>query len=105
MAIWPAGAAPMDRDPGRIQFRVPNGQYTKLHLLAAYSGEPDTTPVVTAQFYRDYAGHPVNFAGKVPAFAAASTSQSAGSTGRAAKGQLHLVTIPLEPNGPVAFSD
>ena len=35
-----------DRDPGRIQFRVPNGQYTKLHLLAAFTGEADTTPLV-----------------------------------------------------------
>jgi hypothetical protein len=41
-----------DRDPARIQFRVPNGQYTRLHLLAAFTGEADTTPVVTAQFYR-----------------------------------------------------
>ena len=68
MATWPAGAEPCDRDPARIQFRVPNGQYTKLHLLAAFTGEADTTPVVTAQFYREYAGHPVNFAGQVPAF-------------------------------------
>ena len=43
-------------------------------LMAAYTGEPDTTSVVSAQFYRDYAGHPVNFAGKVPAFAATSKS-------------------------------
>jgi hypothetical protein len=94
-----------DRDPARIQFRVPNGQYSKLHLLAAFTGEADTTPVVTAQFYREYAGHPVNFAGKVPVFTAASPAgvplQLAGGT----KGSLHLVTIPLEPNGPAAFGN
>jgi hypothetical protein len=94
-----------DRDPARIQFRIPNGQYTKLHLLAAFTGEADSKPVVTAQFYRDYAGHPVNFAGKVPAFTEASPAilpfQLAGGT----KGNLHLVSILLEPNGPAAFSN
>src|SRR4029077_9074229 len=49
--------------------------------------------------------HPVGFSGKVPAFTAAAATglpfQLAGGT----KGSLHLVTIPLEPNGPVAFSD
>jgi hypothetical protein len=95
----------MERDPARIQFRVPNGQYSKMHLLAAFSGEADTTPIVTAQFYRDWAGHPVNFTGKVPAFTAASPAslpfQLAGGT----KGNLHLVTIPLEPNSTAAFSN
>ena len=61
----------MSPDPARIQFRVRNGPYTKLHLLAAFTGEPDTTPVVTAQFYRADAGHPVNFSGRVPLFTAA----------------------------------
>jgi len=92
------------RDPARIQFRVPNGQYTKLHLLAAFTGEPDTTPIVTAQFYREYAGHPVNFAGKVPAFTAASPAGVPPQLPGGFKGNLHLVTIPLEPNGPAAFS-
>jgi hypothetical protein len=93
------------RDPARIQFRVPNCQYTRLHLLAAFTGEPDTTPVVTAQFYREYAGHPVNFAARVPPFTASPTAgvplQLPGGT----RGSLHLVTIPLEPNGPAAFSN
>jgi hypothetical protein len=93
------------RNPGRIQFRVPNGQYTKLHLLAAFTGEADTTPTVTAQFYRPYAGHPVNFAGKVPAFTAASPNVVPLQLPNGAKGNLHLVTIPLEPNGPAAFSN
>lgn len=103
LARWRGATA---RDPGRIQFRIPNGQYTKLHLLATYSGEADATPIVTAQFYRDSAGHPVNFAGKVPAFTAPLDPkrglpiQFAG-----AKGGLRLVTIPLDPNGAAAFSD
>jgi hypothetical protein len=93
------------RDLARIQFRVPNGQYTKLHLLAAFTGEADTTPVVTAQFYREYAGHPVNFAAKVPAFTAAAQAGVPLQLPGGAKGNLHLVTIPLEPNGPAAFSN
>jgi hypothetical protein len=99
LARW-VGAT--QRDPARIQFRVPSGQYTKLHLLATFTDDKDTTPIVTAQFYRESAGHPVSFAGKVPAFTAASlASRFAG----AVKGNLHLVTIPLEPNGPVSFRD
>lgn len=93
------------RDLGRIQFRVPNGQYTKLHLLAAYTGEPDTTPAVGVQFYREYAGHPVNFSGKAPDFTAAGTTTLPLQLAGGGKGNLHLVTIPLEPNGPAAFSD
>src|SRR5262249_16316253 len=104
LARWRGATA---RDPGRIQFRIPNGQYTKLHLLAAFTGEPDTTPVVTAQFFRDNAGHPVNFAGKVPAFSdpldAARGLPFQLADG--ARGNLHLVSIPLEPNGTAAFSD
>src|SRR5262249_16641876 len=85
--------------------RVPFGQYTKLHLLAAFTGEADATPVVTAQFFRDYAGHPVGFSGRVPALTAASAASLAIPLAGGAKGNLHLVTIPLDPNGPVAFSD
>jgi hypothetical protein len=104
LARW-VGA--MHRDPGRIQFRIPNGQYTKIHLLAAFTGEPDTTPIVSAQFYRDSAGHPVTFAGKAPAFAEPIQGKRGVPMQLAdgAKGNLHIVTIPLEPNGPIAFSD
>jgi hypothetical protein len=93
------------RDPSRIQFRVPNGNYTRLHMLAAFTGEPDTTPIVTAQFYREHAGHPVSFAGKVPAFTAAAPAGVPLQLPGGARGNLHLVTIPLEPNGPAAFNN
>jgi hypothetical protein len=94
------------REPGRIAFRVPNRPYSKLHLLAAYTGEPDTFPTVTAQFYREFAGAPVNFASAVPLFSAppAPHALPASLTG-GTKINLHLVTIPLEPNGVTAFSD
>lgn len=103
--VLPRWRGATERDPARIQFRVPNGQYTRLHLLAAFSGEADTTPIVTAQFYREYAGHPVNFAGKVPAFASAAKGGLPLQLPTGAQGNLHVVTIPLEPNGPAAFSN
>lgn len=96
----------MQRTPSRFQFRVPQGQYTKLHLLAAFSGEPDTIPTVTAQFYRVNAGSPVNFVGKAPLFSAPAQPHAvAASLGGKGTANLHLVTIPLEPNGTSAFSD
>ncbi len=96
----------LDRDPARIQFRVRNGAYSKLHLLAAFTGEADTTPTVTAQFYRANAGHPVNFTSRVPLFtAAAQTHALPVELANGTKGKLHLVTIPLDPNGVAAFAD
>jgi hypothetical protein len=98
-------AGAMSPERGRIQFRVPNAPYTKLHLLAVATGQPDTTTTVTAQFYRDQAGHPVNFAGKAPLFTAPATHALPATLAGGAKANLHLVTIPLEPDGVSAFSD
>jgi hypothetical protein len=94
------------RQPGRIQFRVPNGQYTKLHLLAAFTGEADTVPTVTAQFYRAYCGGPVNFAARAPLFSAPGQPHALGTAlAGGTKVNLHLVTIPLEPGGLSSLSD
>jgi hypothetical protein len=94
------------RNAGRFQFRVRNGQYSKLHLLAAASGEPDTTPVVTVQLFRAGAGHPVNFIGRVPLASAPGQPHAAAATlAGGGKVQLHLVTIPLDPDGTAAFAD
>src|SRR5262249_19123258 len=96
----------LGRDPARLQFRVPKGNYSKLHLLAAFSGEADTVPLVTAQFYRANAGHPVNFTGRVPLFSAPASVQALPvQLANGTRGNLHLVTIPLDPNGTAAFSD
>ncbi len=93
-----------------MQLRVPNAPYTHLHLLAAFEDAPDTTPVVTAQFYRPSAGHPVNFQAKVPAFSASATTveQAAAlpvTLSNGHRGHLYQVSIPLEPNGLAAFVD
>lgn len=95
LARW-SGAT--SRNPGRIQFRVRNGRYHKLHVLAAYSGEADTTNTLTAQFFKAGAGHPIDFTTKVPANA---------ENAAVGKGPLKLacVTIPLEPEGVSAFSN
>ncbi len=74
-------------EPGRIQFRVRNARYSKLHLVASYNGARDTTPMLSVQFYRPSSGFPVNFSTRVE------------------KGKPHLVTIPLEPDVASKFSD
>src|SRR5262249_11942915 len=43
--------------------------------------------------------------GKVPVFTAAAAAGLPLQLGGGTNGSLHLVTIPLEPNGPVAFGD
>ncbi|MBI4028536.1 MAG: hypothetical protein HY360_26350 [Verrucomicrobia bacterium] len=94
-------------EPGRIQLRIRNGQYNRLHLIAAYDGEPDTAPIVTAQFFRVAAGAPVNFAARVPLFTTRSSEAHAVPVNLTSggKGNLYLVTIPLEPNGLASLSE
>ena len=93
--------------PGRIQLRVPNRQYTHLHLIAAADGEPDTVPIVTAQFYRPSAGFPVNFETRVPLFTARSSKAQRLPVvlEKGGQGNLYLVTIPLEPEGLASVAD
>lgn len=75
-------------EAGRLMFRVRNGQYRALHLLAHFDAEEQySVPIVTAQFYRTNAGHPLSF------------------VGRARTGPPRRVTIPLEPEGLAALSD
>lgn len=94
-------------DPCRFQLLVPTGQYRALHLIAAYDGETDNVPIVTAQFFRPYAGHPVNFAGRVPLYTAKSGGAGAFpvklSNGK--KGRLFHIVIPLEQDQFSWFSD
>ena len=101
-----AGGGALTPDSRRIQFRIRNARYSKLHLLAAFTGEADTTPVVTAQFYRGGAGHPVNFSARVPLFSAPAQVHALPQVlANGLKGNLHLITIPLEPNGLDALGD
>ena len=62
-----------DRDPARIQLRIPNGQYDALYLVAACDNEPDNVPVVSAMFYRPGAGFAETFEANVPLATATSS--------------------------------
>ncbi|MHB0940019.1 MAG: COG1470 family protein, partial [Armatimonadota bacterium] len=94
-------------DPSRFCMYVPYGQYKALHLIAAFDGEKDNVPVVTAQFYRPSAGHPMNFAGKAPAYNAKSGGVKAFpvtlANGKTAN--LYHVIVPIDPNQMAWFSD
>ncbi|MBI4023378.1 MAG: hypothetical protein HY360_00250, partial [Verrucomicrobia bacterium] len=95
----------LSRETGRIQLRIPNGPYTRLHLLAASDGEPDTAPIFTAQFYRPRAGFPINFEARAPLLTAQSSGAIPVRLKNGAQGNLHLVTIPLEFESLAALSD
>jgi hypothetical protein len=94
-------------DPSRFCMYVPYGQYKALHLIAAFDGEKDNVPVVSAQFYRPNAGHPMNFSGQVPAFTAKSGGVKAFPVALAngKKGNLFHVIIPIDPDKMAWFSD
>jgi hypothetical protein len=95
------------RDPARIQLRIPFKSYKALHLIAAADGEKDSLPLITAQFYRPGAGFSQNFEQRVPLATAKANKIQALSTrlmnGR--KVNLYLVTIPLDPGRLSSFSD
>ena len=53
-------------DPARIQLRIPNGRYDALHLVAAFDGEENNIPKMSAMFYRPSAGFAQAFECTVP---------------------------------------
>ncbi|MBI4025969.1 MAG: hypothetical protein HY360_13365 [Verrucomicrobia bacterium] len=120
---WPTA---MNVNPARIQLRIPNDSYTKLHLIAATDDDKNSVPIVTAQFYRAASGFPKSFEGRVPLFSAKSMETHPSRPGQAAwdgqsgsatakmlpvkledgrSGALYLVTIPLDPGELSGFSD
>ena len=94
-------------DPSRFCMYVPYGQYKALHLIAAFDGGKDRVPVVSAQFYRPDAGHPMNFSGSVPAFTAKSGGVKAFpvTLANGKSGHLFHVIIPIDPDKMAWFSD
>ena len=83
-------AGALSANPTRVQFRVPNGRYEALVLLATAEARPDRINRVTAQFYRPGSGFPVNFTTEAPI---------------PTDGRLHLVRIPIRPDALLAFAD
>lgn len=95
-------------DPSRICLYVPQGRYKALHLVAVADGRDDSVPVVTAQFYRPDAGHPLNFSAEVPAMRGESKGEGEPvnirlENGKSAK--LYHVKIPLDPDAFSWLSD
>ncbi len=94
---WPS---PRVFDPARIMFTTPNRAYSRLWLIAAFDGEPNTTPVVTARFFKPTSGFPIDSATEIPAFSARSAPGAAQrlpvTLPNGAAGSLWLVPIDLD---------
>jgi len=94
-------------DPSRLCMYVPSGRYKALHLIAVTDDRPDTVPVVSAQFYRPDAGHPLNFSVNVPKV----NSQADKATplpiklANGSSAKLYHVTMPLDPDAFSWFTD
>ena len=93
-------------NPARIQLRIPNDRYRSIRLIASADGDEDTVPVVTAQFYRPSCGFPKQFSAQVPLFAAPASDVTPLPVGQGGgRGNLYLVTIPLDAGELSTFSD
>lgn len=95
-------------NPTRIKFSLPKGRYRALHLMVALDHEPDSVPVVSVQFYRPAAGHPVSFSTRVPVLTAKASDVTALLPVKLDDGSpanLYLVTIPIDPGAMAAFDD
>jgi hypothetical protein len=100
---WPSA---LERDPARIVLRVPNGRYRALHLLAVTDNDPDSVPIVTAQFFRQGAGFPESFVSPtVPKMGAGGATATAVKFDGSANATLHHIVIPLDPGALYAFAD
>ena len=95
-------------NPARIQFAIPAGRYSAIHLLTASDSDPSSVPVVTAQFYVPGAGRPIQARyGNVQRFAdppgTAVRIPAVLDNGRS--GNLFLISIPIEPGSLAGFGD
>ncbi|MBI2193487.1 MAG: hypothetical protein HYU36_16040 [Planctomycetes bacterium] len=87
-------------DPARIRVRVPNRAYQRLWLIAGSDGEPNSTPVVTARFFKPGKGWALDAAATVPEFNARSRPKGAQKLKvkmlDGAAGSLWLLPIELD---------
>lgn len=94
-------------ESSRFCMYVPYARYKALHIIGTYDGEKNNVPVITAQFYRPNAGHPMNFSGKVPVYSAKSGAKKIFPV-KLENGQtinLFHVIIPIDPGTMDWFSD
>ena len=89
------------RNPARIQFAIPSGRYSAIHLLAAADSAADSVPVVHAQFYQPDVGRPVQIrCDAVAGFSAAAPNPALrlpATLDNGRTGALHRITIPVDP--------
>jgi len=100
-------AGAFNRNPARIQLRIPNRRYCNLWFIAAADGVRNSISGFTAQFYRPDAGFPISVKGEVPVigskevevFPIPALFSKGGNT------QLYLVKIPINPGDLAGFKD
>ena len=94
-------------DPARIQLRIPNGRYDAMYVVAAFDGDENSVPALSAMFYRPSAGFPMVFEISVPSLyqtdAEATPLPVKLENGKQVN--LWLVKIPLSPAMLASFSD
>ena len=94
-------------DPVRFCMYVPYARYKALHIIGTFDGETNNVPVITAQFYRPNAGHPMNFSGTVPIYSAKPKNIQSYPV-KLKNGQtinLFHIIIPIDPGKMDWFSD
>jgi hypothetical protein len=93
-------AGAWDVNPGRIQFTLPPGPISAIHLLAAAESTPNSVAAVTAQFYIPDAGRPVQFQSSNVPLLTAPAGTAPGLTFELDKGRtgnFFHITIPVDP--------
>lgn len=94
-------------DPTRFCFYVPYARYKALHIIGTFDGEKNNVPIITAQFYRPNAGHPMNFSSSVPVYSAKPRDIKSYPVKleNGEKINLFHIIIPIEPGKMDWFSD
>ena len=93
--------------PARIQLRIPNARYDALYVVAAFNGEKERIPTLSALFFQPEAGFAMSFETQVPgalmkASATATPLPVKLENGKSAN--LWLVKIPIDPAKLTSFS-
>jgi len=107
-ATGPRWIGAAQRDPARIQLRIPNGDYKAFHFIAASDGDSDEQPRFSIQFYRPQAGFAETFQSPDVPLATAKSKEARPLGVRLENGraiQLWRVTVPLDPGRLSAFGD
>lgn len=96
-----------NENPSRLRFRVPKGRYKALHIIGAIDHEPDSVPIISIQFYRPNAGHPINFTRRIadPTGKESDTTSLPVKLMNGKEANMYLITVPIEPGEMAWFDD